>query len=60
VDDYLALCKKINKPAQKTASGKIMLRLAPELHACAASAAQATGQSLNRWISERISNAVHL
>jgi predicted HicB family RNase H-like nuclease len=29
VDDYLATCEKLNRPAQKPASGKLMLRVPP-------------------------------
>jgi len=59
VDDYIAACAAINKQPQKTASGKIMLRIAPELHAAVASAAKATGKSMNAWISDRIQQAIH-
>jgi predicted HicB family RNase H-like nuclease len=35
VDDYLATCEKLNRPAQKPASGKLMLRVPPEVHGAA-------------------------
>ncbi len=35
-------------------SGKIPLRVSPELHRRAATLAQAAGMSLNQWIAHRI------
>ena len=49
VDDYLATCAKLGKQPDKAFSGKIMLRVDPELHAKAALAALASGLSLNQW-----------
>lgn len=58
VDDYLDLCERIGKPPQKSYSGKILLRLAPELHARAAMQAEATGKSLNQWASDALERAL--
>uniref|UniRef100_C6DZG0 HicB family protein n=1 Tax=Geobacter sp. (strain M21) TaxID=443144 RepID=C6DZG0_GEOSM len=33
VDDYIAACEKIGRAPQKPYSGKLMLRLPPEVHA---------------------------
>ena len=52
VDDYLATCKKAGVAPNKPYSGQFRLRLAPELHARAAMAAEAHGKSLNAWVSE--------
>ena len=49
VDDYLATCAKLGKRPDKAFSGKIMLRVDPELHAKASLAALASGLSLNQW-----------
>ena len=49
VDDYLATCAKLGKQPDKAFSGKIMLRVDPELHAKASLAALASGLSLNQW-----------
>jgi predicted HicB family RNase H-like nuclease len=49
VDDYLATCAKLGKEPDKPFSGKIMLRVDPELHARASLAARASGLSLNQW-----------
>ena len=57
VDDYIVASEKLGRPAQKPASGKIMLRVPPEVHAAAARAAQACGKSLNQWASETLAHA---
>jgi predicted HicB family RNase H-like nuclease len=57
VDDYLQTCKKAGKLPQKPYSGKIMLRVPPEIHARAAMLAEAHGKSLNSWMTELLSNA---
>lgn len=49
VDDYVATCERVGKPAEKPYSGKMMLRVAPEVHAKAALAAQLSGKSMNQW-----------
>src|SRR5438552_2761093 len=45
VDDYL----QDHPTPLKRFSGKVMLRLKPELHQAVALAAQAAGKSLNQW-----------
>ncbi len=57
VDDYLKTCEKLGRPPQKPYSGKLMLRVPPEIHARAAMMAEAHGLSLNQWASEVISKA---
>ncbi len=52
VDDYLETCAKVGKPPQKPASGKLMLRVPPEVHRAALVAAQAAGTSLNQWAAQ--------
>ncbi len=59
VDDYLEACAKIGKPAEKPASGKLMLRVPPELHGSALVAAKAAGKSLNQWATEVLRQAIH-
>jgi predicted HicB family RNase H-like nuclease len=49
IDFYIADCAKSGKEALKPASGKLMLRVAPEVHTAALIAAQARGLSLNQW-----------
>ena len=60
IDFYLADCAAIGKDPQKPASGKLMLRVPPELHAAALVKAQAVGKSLNQWAIEALSREVSL
>lgn len=49
IDDYLAASKALGSPPEKPVSGKLMLRIAPEVHAAAIKAAARSGTSLNKW-----------
>jgi predicted HicB family RNase H-like nuclease len=49
IEDYLAASKELNSAPEKPASGKVMLRIAPEVHAAALRAAARSGTSLNKW-----------
>jgi len=57
VDDYLEACAKLGKPAEKPASGKLMLRVPPEVHSAALNAARAAGTSLNQWAAKVLEQA---
>lgn len=57
VDDYLETCEKAGLPPQKLYSGKLMLRVPPELHARVSTAAQASGKSLNQWAIDALDHA---
>ncbi|MBI5570499.1 MAG: type II toxin-antitoxin system HicB family antitoxin [Desulfomonile tiedjei] len=57
VDDYLATCEKCGRAPQKHYSGRLMLRVPPEVHARAAMMAEAHGMSLNQWATEVLSRA---
>ena len=57
VDDYLETCARIGKAPQQPASGKMMLRDAPEVHSAALMAAQAAGVSLNQWAARVLGEA---
>ena len=59
IDHYLADCNATGRQPQKPASGKIMLRVPPEVHAAAAIAAEASGKSLNQWATEALAQAAH-
>ncbi len=50
VDHYLSECAKEGRSPEKPASGKLLLRLPPELHAAASVAAESAGKSLNQWV----------
>ena len=54
VDDYLVTCKAAGRDPQKPYSGKMMLRVDPQLHARAALAAELAGKSLNAWGEEAL------
>jgi len=58
VDDYLETCAKLNRPPQKPYSGKLMLRIPPDIHAAVAIAAEVSGKSINQWATERFTEAV--
>lgn len=57
VDDYLGSCKKAKKQPQKPYSGRIMLRIPPELHAKVAVMAEVHGKSLNSMVTELLDRA---
>lgn len=50
IDEYLAFCKKLNRSPEKPFSGKLLLRLPPEIHERIAYEAEKSGLSLNAWI----------
>lgn len=52
-------CKARGEIPEKPASGKLMLRVSPEVHAAALIAAQSAGKSLNQWAAEILGGAVH-
>lgn len=57
VDDYVETCAKIGKAPQAPASGKLMLRVPPEVHRAALTAADAAGTSLNQWAAKVLQQA---
>ncbi|MCL1992265.1 MAG: type II toxin-antitoxin system HicB family antitoxin [Spirochaetes bacterium] len=57
VDDYIAACEKIGRQPNKPYSGKITLRLPPELHERLAVKAAASGSSLNNWLVSALSQS---
>jgi predicted HicB family RNase H-like nuclease len=58
-DDYLETCEKLNRSPQKPYSGKLMLRVAPEVHAAVAMAAEVRGKSINQWAAETLAYAAN-
>jgi predicted HicB family RNase H-like nuclease len=58
VVDYLATCEKLKRAPQKPYSGRLMLRVSPEIHAAVAVAAQVSGKSINQWAAEAFTRAV--
>ncbi|MGH8857546.1 MAG: type II toxin-antitoxin system HicB family antitoxin [Polaromonas sp.] len=60
IEDFLRDCKEQGIRPEKPASGKLMLRVPPEVHGAALVAAQAAGKSLNQWATEVLQTAVHV
>lgn len=60
VDDYLAACAKLGQDPNKPSSGRLMLRIPPEVHGAALVAAQAAGTSLNQWAAKVLAEAAHV
>jgi predicted HicB family RNase H-like nuclease len=57
VDDYISACERLGSAPEKPASGKLMLRVAPAVHAAAVKAAARNGMSLNKWAEQALSAA---
>ena len=57
VDDYLETCELANITPQRPYSGKVMLRISPELHAEIAMKAESNGKSINQWAAETLAYA---
>ena len=54
VDDYLEFCQERHEDPDKRFSGRLMVRLAPQLHRRIYLSARREGKSLNQWISEKL------
>lgn len=57
VDDYLEYCKERGEEPDKPFSGRLMLRVSPELHRRVSVQAHREGKSLNQWIVDRLKEA---
>ncbi|MDR5771505.1 MULTISPECIES: type II toxin-antitoxin system HicB family antitoxin [unclassified Caballeronia] len=57
IDDYLADCRERNVSPEKPASGRLMLRINPNVHAAVSIAASAAGESINQWSEEVLGRA---
>lgn len=58
VDDYLEMCSERGEEPDRPFSGRLMVRLSPDLHRELYVRARAEGKSLNRWISDRLERGV--
>ena len=54
LDFYLKVCVRKGIEPRKQYSGKLMLRVSPEIHERAALLAQAQGKSINAWIADAL------
>jgi predicted HicB family RNase H-like nuclease len=50
VDHYMGVCRQRGEDPERPFSGKLNVRLGPELHRAAVIAAAAEGESLNNWL----------
>lgn len=57
VDDYIAACAALGGAPERPASGRLMLRVSPEVHAASLKAAALSGTSLNRWAEQALKAA---
>lgn len=57
VDGYIAACEQLGQAPDKPASGKMMLRVDPAVHAAAVKASARSGQSLNKWAEQVLRQA---
>ena len=57
IDFMLQDCQARGIAPEKPASGKLMLRIPPEVHGAALVAAQAAGTSLNQWAAKVLAEA---
>lgn len=54
VEDYLELCRERGEEPDQPYSGKLVLKLDPELHRKLSELAGASGKPLDAWIAERL------
>ena len=59
VDSYILACEQLGQSADKPASGRMMLRVNPAVHAAAVKASARSGQSLNKWAEKVLDRAAH-
>lgn len=60
IDEYLDFCKELQRAPEKPFSGKLMLRLPPEIHERAAYQAKTNGVSLNTWLKQGIEKLLNI
>jgi len=54
IDDYLEFCAECGDEPDKPFSGRLMLRLPPELHRKVYVQSQHEGKSINQWIADKL------
>jgi predicted HicB family RNase H-like nuclease len=57
IDGYLEFCEERHEEPDKPFSGRLMLRLPPDVHRKAYVSARREGKSLNQWIAEKLEKA---
>ena len=58
VDEYLRFCEESGRAPERPFSGRVLVRMPPELHRQAARAARTAGVSMNRWIVDTLAGAL--
>ena len=58
VEFYLESCDERGEAPNRPYSGKLLLRIDPEVHAAVAEAAEVSGVSINQWARDKLSEAV--
>lgn len=59
VDHYPTACKQASRKPQRPASGKVMLRIDPDMHTWVGTAVAISGESVNQWSEEAPGRAAH-
>ena len=59
IDDYLDACAQLGQAPDKPATGRMMLRVDPAIHAAALKAAKRERTSLNQWAAQVLKRAAH-
>ena len=59
IDSYIEACKRLGQEPERPASGRMMLRVDPAVHAAAVRASARNGQSLNNWAEQVLLQAAH-
>ncbi len=59
VDDYLAFCAERGEDPERPYSGKFVVRVDPELHKSIIIEARKKGKSINVWVKDALSKAIH-
>ena len=54
IDEYISFCERMGKTPDTPASGRLVLRVPPEVHSRAAINAKSKGMSLNSWVVEAV------
>jgi len=54
IDEYLDFCGRMGKTPDVPVSGKLVLRIPPELHHRAVVSAKSEGSGLNEWVAQAV------
>lgn len=57
VQHYLEVCERIGQKPQRSYSGKLTVRIPPEVHLAVATAAETNNKTINQWASEVLRQA---